>query len=206
VEELEAHPGALALFTDCSVVDDDGRPLFASGIRDLHGGDLLALAANRHLFATLALRWCVPGPVFMARREAYDPVRGVGPYREDRPFEDFDFYLRLAGAGRLRFSPRPTAVYRLHGSNAMHVLGSGWEEIRMKGLEEQMPHLRGLDRLLVRAALEIRDSGRRVVLHPRRVVWALIRRATRLLHQWRVARAVGASRRTPRSAARHDAF
>ena len=110
--ELDAHPDALAVFTDAVVIGTDGEQTHASAIADLHLGDLAALRTNRHLAATLITGWCVPGPVFMARRETYDPTRGVGLYDETIPFEDFDFYLRLASrgtSGSARPRRRPTA-------------------------------------------------------------------------------------------------
>ena len=72
LDYLQAYPDLLAVFADCIVVDEVERKLFDSGIRGLHGGNKAALQDDSFRRRELLLRWSVPGPVFLARREGED--------------------------------------------------------------------------------------------------------------------------------------
>jgi glycosyltransferase involved in cell wall biosynthesis len=80
VEYLRAHPEKMAVFADCTVVDEHEVCLHASGLSDIYGAQKEYLANDELLPYELIINWCVPGPVFMARRELYDLVgnRGLG--------------------------------------------------------------------------------------------------------------------------------
>jgi glycosyltransferase involved in cell wall biosynthesis len=116
VEYLRSHPDKLAVFSDCLVVDDNGKVLHESGIRDLHGGRLHVLENPELMDLELIFNWCVPGPVFMAHRELY---RQLGGYDENLVVEDWDMYLRICARGLLGFVPGPVAAYRYHGGNTI---------------------------------------------------------------------------------------
>jgi len=118
VDALVASPRWLAVFGDAEVIDTDGKTTAGSALRDDFQANTDALKDPARITLALVVDWCVPGPVFMARREAWDPARGVGPYREDMVVEDRDFYLRLLARGALGFVDRPVARYRVHGGNA----------------------------------------------------------------------------------------
>lgn len=188
VRLLEAHAEALAVFTDCVVVDGAGRQTHASGIRGLWGGDPAVYAANRHLAAAFALKWAVPGPVIAVRRAAYDPAVGVGLYDEGLRYEDLDFYLRLAARGALRFDPAVTAAYRWHGANAS---GSRSDadanhDEALAALAKNLPAMRGWDRLVGGVVL---GAGRHLHLprrDPRRLFWSGLRRVAGALHRRRL--------------------
>jgi glycosyltransferase involved in cell wall biosynthesis len=117
VRYLLDHPHKLAVFADCHVMDQDGAPLYESGIEDLyprHGMRKSILAFDELIPASIAFHWAVPGPVFLCRAEAF---KIVGPYDETLVAEDWDMYLRLAAGGRLGFLPRCVARYRVHAAN-----------------------------------------------------------------------------------------
>lgn len=168
MDVLAAAPEALALFTDCVVIGDDGELQYESGIRDLYMGNLRALATNRSLAASLILRWCVPGSVMSMRREALISA-GLGRADEALNVEDFDIYLRLALAGRLRFDLRPTAAYRLHEGQTIHALDGVLEAQAERTFQKVRLHARGLSGFFVRdyfvrqqAANQSRTSVRRL--------------------------------------------
>jgi len=119
VQALDGNPQWLAVFGDCHVVDKQGNGISDSGMRDAYfRNNHKALLNQRLLASELILRFGIPGPAFMARREAYGPPHGVGPYDETLLFEDRDFYLRLAARGTLGFIDAPVAAYRMHTGNS----------------------------------------------------------------------------------------
>lgn len=115
-EYLLAHPEKMAVFADCIVVDEHDGQTHASGLADIYGNQKEYLANDKFLSYELIINWCVPGPVFMARREVYDIVGG---YDETLAIEDWDYYLRLLAGNLLGFVDYPVAAYRLHGGSSM---------------------------------------------------------------------------------------
>jgi alpha-1,3-rhamnosyltransferase len=185
VELLEQQPAALALFTDCRVIDDDGTVTSRSAMRDLWGADVEAFATNWHLGSSLVLMWSVVGPSLTLRRQALDVV---GRFDEELRYEDVDFYLRLAATGRLRFDDVPTADYRAHDLNTWRVYGDeiGRAEY-YRALSRNVPRLHGRDRLVALAKLRVDQHGHRSRLDPRRVAWNRAFNALRAAHLRRVA-------------------
>ncbi|MCE1229472.1 MAG: glycosyltransferase [Firmicutes bacterium] len=117
VEALEQHPEWLLVFGDAQTIDGKGALTQTSTLR-AHRADLEALNNPSRLPFELLLRWSLPGPVYVARRSAWDPVEGVGPYDETLFLEDRDFYLKLLARRAVGFLPEAVAQYRVHGSNA----------------------------------------------------------------------------------------
>lgn len=108
---LQAHPEAMAVFADAIGIDDNGKQISASMLRERFGADVTALTRDGARALELILNWSVPGPVFMARRRAFDVVGG---YDERYFIEDRDYYLRLLARHALTFVDQPVAAYRLH--------------------------------------------------------------------------------------------
>jgi len=116
---LKAHPKWLAVFGDCRVVDEHENVLYESGIFDFYKKERTrreALFNEKLIGAELALRWSVPGPVFMMKREAMDVV---GYYNESYIVEDYDYYLRLLNRYALGYVDFKVACYRLHSNNTI---------------------------------------------------------------------------------------
>ena len=111
LDYLRSHPGRMAVIGDCIVIDEHNRKTSDSGITRYHRGRKSYLAHDRLIAYELVFRWCVPGPVFMARKELYDIVGG---YNEEIAVEDRDFFLRLAARNLLGFVDFPVAAYRVH--------------------------------------------------------------------------------------------
>lgn len=146
VTALAADPSCLAVFGDCVVVDEAGQMIFPSalfGYRHTNRDWLV-----RRLADELITNWTVAGPALLYVRE---PILSIGGYSEDLLVEDWDFYLRLAAKGWLRFVDCKVAAYRLHGGNAH--LDPGTE--RWRGREARKValrvarHYRGRRRLLL---------------------------------------------------------
>jgi glycosyltransferase involved in cell wall biosynthesis len=121
VEHLRRHPGKLAVFGDCIVVDNDNVKTRDSGLRDLYRARKAQLLDERTISHELVMKWSVPGPVFMAHRDAY---KTVGLYDTSLLVEDRDFYLRLLARNLLCFVDAPVAAYRLHGLNSIQQPGA----------------------------------------------------------------------------------
>lgn len=113
---LRERRDKLAVFADCVVIDTGGNLLYKSGIEELYRGRKKYLAHERLRASELIFRWCVPGPVFMAKKEAF---RQVGGYDEDLLVEDWDFYMRLLSRNLLGFLDFPVAAYRMHIANTI---------------------------------------------------------------------------------------
>lgn len=116
---LVNNPSWLAVFGDARVVATDGTVLQDSAIFSMFGGCRCALASNgRAMIRELVWNWCVPGPVFMARKACYAEETGVGRYDESLLVEDRDFYLRLMARQAIGYVDAAVAGYRVHQSNS----------------------------------------------------------------------------------------
>lgn len=115
VSYLESNPGKLAVFADCVLVDYNGNLSKKSGLSDLFDGRKSHLNDNRLISYEVTFNWCVPGPVFMARKEVY---KHIGGYDEEIAVEDWDFYLRLVARDLLGFIDQPVAAYRIRPDEA----------------------------------------------------------------------------------------
>jgi len=93
------------------VVDENGKLVQQSGVEGWHRGRKHCLREERLVSYEIVFHWCVPGPVFMARRALYS---SIGGYNEEIPVEDRDFYLRLASRDLVGFLDHPVAAYRVH--------------------------------------------------------------------------------------------
>jgi glycosyltransferase involved in cell wall biosynthesis len=111
LDYLRAHPDRMAVIGDCIVIDQNSIKLHDSGLSGFKRGRKAYLVHEKLIAYELVFRWCVPGPVFMARKELY---RMIGGYREDIAVEDRDFYLRMIARGLLGFVDYPVAAYRIH--------------------------------------------------------------------------------------------
>lgn len=104
-----------AVFTDAIGVDNNGKIIFDSVIRDKFHGNVAALMNKNKMGIELILNWCVPGPVYMARRETYEVL---GLYDETSFIEDRYFYLKLISENKLGYLDRRLAAYRLHPASS----------------------------------------------------------------------------------------
>jgi glycosyltransferase involved in cell wall biosynthesis len=121
VSALGRHPEWLAVFADCTVVDETGQLEAQSALHSLYRAHVPALMDPHRIARELILRWSVPGPVLLLRRAAFcrGNGSGVGPYDETLQVEDRDFYLRLLAINGLGFIPDSVAYYRLHQKNSI---------------------------------------------------------------------------------------
>jgi glycosyltransferase involved in cell wall biosynthesis len=122
---LAERPELTAVFGDARVIDRSGAVVMASGLSDLYGADKSRYHTRQSLLFEIVVRWSVPGPVLMARREALIAMGGYSPGY----LEDYDLYVRLADAGKLGFVDEVVAEYRLHGAN---VSRSGDSVVKMR--------------------------------------------------------------------------
>ncbi len=114
-EYLINNPTKLAVFTDAIGIDDQGKQICSSVIQERFHGRVSNLVDEHNIAKELILNWCVPGPVFMARKETYEEV---GFYDEQYFIEDRYFYLKLLSKGKLGFINKSTAAYRLHAGSS----------------------------------------------------------------------------------------
>jgi glycosyltransferase involved in cell wall biosynthesis len=121
LDALERRPDWLAVFGDAAMIDEQGVQTATSALHKINHTNLKALERDHLRTQELILRWSVPGPVLLSRREAFDPERGVGRYDESMFIEDRDLYLRLLACNALGFVPQAVAAYRMHTRNTIAV-------------------------------------------------------------------------------------
>jgi glycosyltransferase involved in cell wall biosynthesis len=119
IEALERRPDWLSVFGDATVIDEQGIQTATSALHKINHTNLKALEFDHLRTQELILRWSVPGPVLLSRRNAFDPEHGVGPYDETMFIEDRDLYLRLLARNALGFVPQAVAAYRMHTRNTI---------------------------------------------------------------------------------------
>lgn len=190
VNALQKHPEWLAVFGDAEMIDGDGHLLCQSALVEEFKADKSALLDSKTRCLELLLHWCVPGPVFMARREAFDPDQGVGPYDEGFVFEDRDYYARLLSRRALGFIDAVVARYRVHGRNMCR------GEAEHYGMSEQFllmeirnrSRFRGLEGMAVAMNIANLRSRRPGATRFHKIRGSLSRRFMRWLRQWNSAR------------------
>lgn len=150
---LKDAPKALAIFADAICIDEYGRGICDSVLNDKFEASLVALSNPKTLPYELILNWCIPGPVYMAKREV---VEVIGYYDEKFLIEDRDYYLRLIANDCLTFVNCKVAAYRLHGAAST---GTRERQVRI-GLEvmrieiHNLAHFHGLKRFALWLALK----------------------------------------------------
>jgi glycosyltransferase involved in cell wall biosynthesis len=108
--------GCDAVIGDCTLIDAQGVQKAGSVFVDHHGANKAALSKPRSLRRELILRWSVPGPVLLLRRDSLEKL-GRPYFRPGLTAEDRDFYLRLLALATLHFVDVPVAKYRVHDAN-----------------------------------------------------------------------------------------
>jgi alpha-1,3-rhamnosyltransferase len=102
-----AGPNAGACYTDCLVIDAEGRILDRLGRQyRFRGGDIYRDLAR--------MRFHPPSPTNLFVRERL--IR-AGGFDESLPIEDRDAWLRVARHYRVAYVDEPLARFRVHGSN-----------------------------------------------------------------------------------------
>jgi glycosyltransferase involved in cell wall biosynthesis len=146
VDYLLAHPAKLAVIGDSIVVDKCGKQTHGSGLCDLYGGHKKYLLSEKLVSYELLIHWCVPGPVFMARKELYELVGG---YDETISVEDWDFYLRLMARELIAFIDVSVAAYRVHPKNYVFdtARAIGFNQAMLKGITNNIDQFSGLRRI-----------------------------------------------------------
>ena len=157
VTYLRNHQEKLAVFADCTVVDEQNGFLHASGLVDLYGARKESLADAELLPYELIINWSAPGPVLMARRELYALVGG---YDETLGVEDWDLYLRLLSRNQLGFLDCPVAAYRIHGGSSMHdtARAVSLQQNMIRTITKNIDLFTGLKRFLL-YGLRVRMTG-----------------------------------------------
>ena len=111
VRMLQSHENLLAVFSDSMPIDVSGNKLADSSMEYLHNSSKSAY--RKRTVSSLILEWGICGAVILAKRDAWDPKKGVGPYPENLEFDDRWFYLKLASKGRIKFIDMVVSKYRV---------------------------------------------------------------------------------------------
>ena len=111
---LLEHPGKWAVVGDSVVVDQDGRRLHDSGMRDLHRANKGLYRTDEGIRRAVITQWAIGGPVTLVRRRALETVAG---WSEGLRIDDWDFFLRLAAHDAIGFIDLRVCAYRVHGAN-----------------------------------------------------------------------------------------
>ena len=177
VDYLQEHTDKLAVFADCVIVDDKNNLIHRSGIED-HKGRKRYLLDDNLLAYEIIFHWCVPGPVFMAKRETYNIV---GMYDETLAVEDRDYYLRLVSINRLGFLDYPVAAYRIHDKSNTIML-SQYDRIKwpLDTVLKNLNRFTGLKRFGL-IPLKILKLGEKYSFDDKRLVGIMYRISAKLL-------------------------
>ena len=216
VSALQRHPGWLAVFGDCSVIDGVGQLQSVSVLDSMYHACIPALLNPRRIARELILRWSVAGPSLLVRRTAYDVDIGVGLYDERLQVEDRDFYLRLLSINGLGFIHATVARYRLHGENSIFSRGSNVTNDVVSAEWRNATSFRGLNRWLL-TLVAVRGSVQLCAVRQKeqgniirgQILWfvgrilAVIQKCAHVLHRLLsldpLARLTAAARRNGRS-------
>jgi glycosyltransferase involved in cell wall biosynthesis len=178
VDYLWEHPDKLAVFADCTVVDHEGNLTHKSGIEDLHRGRKKYLINDSLCGYELVFHWCVPGPVFMARRETYQIV---GLYDETLLVEDWDYYLRLVSKNVLGFLDYPVAGYRLHNTNMVKTISKrDWIDWPLDTISKNIGRFTGIKRFVLMVG-KIRKIGEKHCFNGKFITGITLRALAKLL-------------------------
>lgn len=166
LDALESEPEAVACFARARIVGPDGRPT-GERWRELRGG----LHAGPELAALLYEANPVPTSSVVMRRAALEAAGGF-----DSPValaEDWDLWLRLAGAGGgFACVPRALVRYRRHPGG----LTADVEALARCQLELHRAHGGLVDAALRERALAADEAALRRAARPRRGLRALVPR------------------------------
>jgi glycosyltransferase involved in cell wall biosynthesis len=180
VDYLREHPDKLAVFADCTVVDDNGNLIHKSGIEDLFRGRKRYLMNENLCGYELVFHWCVPGPVFMARRETYQMI---GLYDETILVEDWDYYLRLASKNALGFMDYTVAAYRLHDTNMVKMISkSDWIDWPLDTITKNIDRFTGIKRFILIVG-KIRKIGEKYCFNGKFITGITYRMLAKLLEK-----------------------
>jgi glycosyltransferase involved in cell wall biosynthesis len=174
LEALERRPDWLAVFADATVIDAQGVQTATGALHKIGKTNLKALEDDGLRSQELILRWGVPGPVLLSRRDAFDPVRGVGPHDETSFIEDRDLYIRLLAHKALGFVNRTVAAYRMHTRNtiaAPAVQGRVYESM-LRAESRHLGAFTGTDRLALEL-MRIHSQHNLMRVRSRSVIWLM---------------------------------
>lgn len=119
VDALQKRDDWLAVFADAVTIDDNGNQLTDSYLFNHFRSIRHNLLDDQKRRMEMIIRWSVPGPVILYKKEAFSSPQGIGLYNAELYLEDRDMYLRLLRHNQLGFIDTPVARYRLHSNNAM---------------------------------------------------------------------------------------
>ncbi len=166
---LERSPKALAVFADAIGIDENGKKLCNSILINKFRASLEALSHGSTRPYELILNWCIPGPVFLAKREV---TQKIGYYNENFHVEDRDYYLRLIANDVLTFTATKVAAYRLHSGASTGTrerqIQVGQEVMRIEA--QNLARFHGFKRTALWLALKGNATNFRLTGGVRRVV------------------------------------
>jgi glycosyltransferase involved in cell wall biosynthesis len=141
VEAMCSHPEWLLLLGDVSAVNDAGKLLYRSLIKERFHASTFALSHPRLRTTELILHWCIAGPMFTIDRHAYDLY---GQYDDTRlAGEDRDFVLAMLSRDKVGFINRVVGAYRIHeGSTAR---GNRQGVVRLNVLQSEFSYTNKFD-------------------------------------------------------------
>jgi hypothetical protein len=114
LRKLNENPTWLVIFGNCFIIDESGDIKTKNAIGEFFGGNLNSLSSKGKMVSELILRWSVPGPATMARREAFEMGHDPSLIVEDRAW-----YLSLLAKNSVGFIAHPVAHYRIHTTNTI---------------------------------------------------------------------------------------
>lgn len=115
VDYLLAHPDKFAVMGDAVLIDEEGRIVGKSALKELNQVNFDDYQSDVGIRRDMIEGKPPPGPCTAVRKSLYDVVGG---YDEKlRVIDDWDFYLRIVAKDLLGYIDETVGIYRIHGRN-----------------------------------------------------------------------------------------
>ncbi|MBF9001163.1 glycosyltransferase [Vibrio nitrifigilis] len=119
INYLISNKDKLAVIGDSTVIDDTGKEIHKSCLRDYFKVDIEQYSTNQGIRNQVILHWAIAGPTFLAKRSLYSEENMI--YNESLIGEDWDFALKLVSKNLLGYIDVKVGAYRLHSTNTSRV-------------------------------------------------------------------------------------
>lgn len=153
--EFSSDPEIYIVFGDCYSIDECSNLTSPSVLRYLYGADTGALMSHHRIKREIIMRWAIPGPATMFRREAYNLVTGQEKYDKKLIVEDRIWYLRIMASHLVKYIDKPVAYYRIHKGNTISNSGKRMQMMNDVMISELsiLPKYRGLNYLALKITM-----------------------------------------------------
>jgi len=118
VQMLENNPDKMVLLSDAEVINGEGVTIFSSSM-EFHKVNKHNYYTRNGIMKQTMVNLGISGATVLINKDIYDIIGG---YPKDIIAEDWYFYQRAAGIGKILFYDQKVSLYRVHDSNTSNSL------------------------------------------------------------------------------------